>query len=102
MKTRSNLEVVYVQNVYFMYYTNFINSIRYIIYKMTLTSVLNRKTVSISDETHKELVKLGVYGETIDDIIRKCIDAYKRQIKTRANLDDEEDSFGTKTAGPSY
>jgi predicted CopG family antitoxin len=45
---------------------------------MTLTSVLNRKTVSISDDTHKELVKLGVYGETIDDIIRKCIEAYKQ------------------------
>ncbi len=48
---------------------------------MTLTSVLNRKTVSISDDTHKELVKLGVYGETIDDIIRKCIEAYKKQNK---------------------
>jgi len=45
---------------------------------MTIMSVLNRKTVSISDETHKELVKLGVYGETIDDIIKKCIEAYKK------------------------
>jgi len=45
---------------------------------MTITTVLNRKTVSISDETHKELVKLGVYGETIDDIIKKCIEAYKK------------------------
>lgn len=67
---------------------------------MTLTSVLNRKTVSISDETHKELVKLGVYGETIDDIIRKCIDAYKRQFKTKINFDDEEVSFGKKPTGP--
>ena len=48
---------------------------------MAISTVLNRKTVSISDETHKELVKLGVYGETIDDIIRKCIDAYKKQNK---------------------
>jgi predicted CopG family antitoxin len=56
---------------------------------MTLTSVLNRKTVSISDDTHKELVKLGVYGETIDDIIRKCIEAYKRENEKR---------FGSKTA----
>lgn len=64
-----------------MHYTNFINRVRYIIYNMTLTSVLNRKTVSISDDTHKELVKLGVYGETIDDIIRKCIEAYKKQNK---------------------
>lgn len=57
---------------------------------MTLTSVLNRKTVSISDDTHKELVKLGVYGETIDDIIRKCIEAYKRE---------NEKSFGSASSG---
>jgi hypothetical protein len=64
-----------------MYCTININSVRHIIYNMTITTVLNRKTVSISDETHKELVKLGVYGETIDDIIRKCIEAYKKQYK---------------------
>jgi len=50
---------------------------------MTIMSVLNRKTVSISDETHKELVKLGVYGETIDDIIKKCIEAYKKLNKDK-------------------
>ena len=50
---------------------------------MTITTVLNRKTVSISDETHKDLVKLGVYGETIDDIIKKCIEAYKRENKAK-------------------
>ena len=43
-----------------------------------------RKTVSISEETHSELTKLGVYGETIDDIIRKCIDVHiKKKLKTR-------------------
>ena len=66
-----------------MYYTININSVRYIIYNMTITTVLNRKTVSISDETHKELVKLGVYGETIDDIIKKCIEAYKKLNKDK-------------------
>ena len=54
---------------------------------MTLTSVLNRKTVSISDDTHKELVKLGVYGETIDDIIRKCIEAVAIKKKMKKVLD---------------
>jgi predicted CopG family antitoxin len=43
--------------------------------------VVSRKTVSISEETHYELTKLGVYGETLDDIIRKCIEAYKKQNK---------------------
>jgi hypothetical protein len=45
--------------------------------------VVSRKTVSISEETHAELTKLGVYGETIDDIIKKCIDAYKKLNKDK-------------------
>jgi len=53
----------------------------YIIYVMSTRVILARKTVSISEETHLELTKIGVYGETIDDIIRKCIEAYKKQNK---------------------
>ena len=45
---------------------------------MSIKIVVSRKTVSISEETHSELTKIGVYGETIDDIIKKCIDAYKK------------------------
>jgi predicted CopG family antitoxin len=48
---------------------------------MSIRTILARKTVSISEETHSELTKLGVYGETLDDIIRKCIEAYKKQNK---------------------
>jgi predicted CopG family antitoxin len=48
---------------------------------MSMKIVVSRKTVSISEETHSELTKLGVYGETLDDIIRKCIEAYKKQNK---------------------
>jgi predicted CopG family antitoxin len=48
---------------------------------MIIKQLLGRKTVSISEETHTELTKLGVYGETIDDIIRKCIEAYKKANK---------------------
>ena len=43
------------------------------------TNDILRKTISISEETHAELVKIGVYGESIDTIIRKCVDAYKRE-----------------------
>ena len=43
------------------------------------TNDILRKTVSISEETHTELTKLGVYGDSIDTIIRKCIEAYKRE-----------------------
>ena len=39
----------------------------------------NRKNISISDNTHAELNKIGVRGESFDDIIKKCIDAYKRE-----------------------
>jgi predicted CopG family antitoxin len=36
-----------------------------------------RKTITINEDTHKELVKLGVYGESMDDIIKKLINHYK-------------------------
>ena len=35
-----------------------------------------RKTITINEDTHRELVKLGVYGESMDDIIRKLINHY--------------------------
>ena len=68
---------------------------------MSIRTILARKTVSISEETHSELTKLGVYGETIDDIIRKCIDAYKKEIKNKTNL-NYDDSHDIQVAGPSY
>ena len=36
------------------------------------------KLIKVKDETHKELSKLGNYGDTMDDIINKCIQAYKK------------------------
>jgi hypothetical protein len=36
------------------------------------------KLIKVKDETHRELAKLGNYGDTMDDIINKCIDAYKK------------------------
>ena len=45
---------------------------------MTLyNETMARKTITIIEDTHKELVKLGVYGESMDGIIRKLIDHYK-------------------------
>jgi hypothetical protein len=52
---------------------------------MTLKDIVmgsNRKNISIDEKTHHELAKLGVYGETMDDIIKKCIEAYKKVNKT--------------------
>ena len=39
------------------------------------------KLIKVKDETHKELSKLGSYGDTMDDIISKCIQAYKKANK---------------------
>lgn len=36
------------------------------------------KLIKVKDETHKELSKIGVYGETMDDIVTKCVQAYKK------------------------
>lgn len=41
------------------------------------------KTIRVSEETHKELMKIGVYGEAMDDIVRKCVEAYKREVKSK-------------------
>jgi predicted CopG family antitoxin len=44
---------------------------------MTLyNEIMARKTITINEDTHRELVKLGVYGESMDGIIRKLIDHY--------------------------
>ena len=39
------------------------------------------KTLRVRDDTHKELSELGVYGETMDDIIKKVVDFYKQNKK---------------------
>jgi hypothetical protein len=41
------------------------------------------KSLKVTEDTHNELKKLGVYGENMDDIIAKCIDAYKKMNKNR-------------------
>ena len=41
--------------------------------------VTDVKLIKVKDETHKELMKLNSrYGETMDDIVSKCIIAYKK------------------------
>jgi predicted CopG family antitoxin len=38
-----------------------------------------KRTIGVSLETYRELVKVGGYGETMDQIVRKCVEAYKRE-----------------------
>ena len=40
-----------------------------------------RKTITINEDTYRELVKVGVYGESIDDIIKRLLDFYERNRK---------------------
>ena len=42
-----------------------------------------RKTITINEDTHKELVKLGVYGESMDDIIKRLIEFYQEKNKDK-------------------
>jgi len=37
------------------------------------------KVIKIKDETYNELYRLLKYGETMGDIVARCLDAYKRQ-----------------------
>lgn len=43
--------------------------------------IMGRKTITINEDTHRELVKLGVYGESVDDIIKRLLDFYERNRK---------------------
>jgi hypothetical protein len=36
------------------------------------------KLIKVKDETHKELMKLGKYGDTMDGIINEILDYYKK------------------------
>jgi predicted CopG family antitoxin len=36
------------------------------------------KQIKVKDETYDELTSLGKKNETYDDIIQKCIEAYKK------------------------
>ena len=38
-----------------------------------------KRTIGVTEETYKELVKVGGYSETMDHIIRKCLETYKRE-----------------------
>lgn len=40
------------------------------------------KTIKVSVDTHEQLKGLGEWGETMDSIIVKCIDAYAKLHKT--------------------
>ena len=37
-----------------------------------------RKIIKLKDETHAKLMSIGKYRETMDDIVRKGIEAYER------------------------
>ena len=37
------------------------------------------RIIKIKKNTHERLKKLGKYGETMDDIIKRCVDAYESQ-----------------------
>lgn len=39
------------------------------------------RQIKVQDQTYEELTTLGKKNETYDDIIRKCIHAYKRGTK---------------------
>lgn len=39
------------------------------------------KMVKLKEDTHQELLSLGEFRETMDDIIAKCIKSYKKEHK---------------------
>jgi len=39
------------------------------------------EAIKVSDKTHTELGKLGAWGETMDDVIAKYTQSYKKENK---------------------
>lgn len=39
------------------------------------------KTLRVSEETHSELVKLGGYNDTMEDIIKRLLEHYQKSKK---------------------
>ena len=39
---------------------------------------IDARLIKVKNETYKELADLGSYGDTMDNIINKCIEAYKK------------------------
>jgi predicted CopG family antitoxin len=41
-------------------------------------SEISMKMIRVKDDTHEELAKIGGYGETMDDIIKRLIENWKK------------------------
>ena len=41
---------------------------------------LTTKQIKVQDDTYEELTSLGKKNETYDDIIKRCIQSYKREL----------------------
>ena len=55
-----------------------------IFYKNMFTNnnmIMGRKTITINEDTYRELIKVGVYGESMDDIIKRLIGEHKEKHK---------------------
>jgi predicted CopG family antitoxin len=42
---------------------------------------INMKMIRVKDDTHEELAKIGSYGETMDDILKRLIENWKKSHK---------------------
>ena len=60
------------------------------------------KTIKLDEEVHSRLAKHGSIGETFQEVIIRLLDYYEaregKPRKFRNNIDDEEQSFASKTA----
>jgi predicted CopG family antitoxin len=43
------------------------------------TMAEKKRTIGVTEDTYRELAKIGGYNESMDHIIRRCLDAYKRE-----------------------
>ena len=69
-------------SLYWLYIVYPVNMVR-LIYPSIPSIRMKKKDgdriIKIKENTHERLKKLGKYGETMDDIIKRCVDAYESQ-----------------------
>jgi hypothetical protein len=46
-----------------------------------LSDIIPHRVIAVKADTHGELNAIGVKGETMDDIIKKCLKAYKERYR---------------------
>jgi hypothetical protein len=67
-----------IVNLYIIHFAVYIIAIRMMTTTTRSNYYANRKTVAITNKLHDELSAIGKHGESFEQIIERCLNAYKK------------------------